>query len=514
MRLRTFGRCKVVIANRRSRAFVGLLIIIVLALPDRAIAHDHPSTKVIKETLERGVTCEAIVRQYLQNVERTDQPVGLNAISSIIPDVLDKAVAIDARLSKRKALRPLECVPIVVKDNIDVAGLATTAGSSALADNVAQADAPVVQRLVAAGAIILAKTNMAEWAFSPKWTISSTKGETANPYNLKYVPAGSSGGTAAAVASGFAAAGLGSDTGNSVRGPAAHTGLVGLRPGINVVPIDGVVPLFAAFDVVGPMTLGAYDSAVLMDVLANKAGARKNNYVRKLNRYSLKGKTFAVVNDLANPADADPEALDIFERAIEKLRNRGARIVRIDLKPIQALLDADTYCASFRSDVRKYLTRNGNKARLRDPIEAFVTGNYAPQSHDQFAYFTSADSENCPSYADSKSRQAIAKGLAGVLDMHKAAAFIYPSWTYPVATRGRAEEDYKGDNSQTLAPSSGLPAITFPSGHYKNGLPAGLQMLGRRGSEADLVSYAYAFEWDEDKFGHTHPAIYRAIVQH
>jgi Asp-tRNA(Asn)/Glu-tRNA(Gln) amidotransferase A subunit family amidase len=489
------------------------MIVIMLASPDQVTAHDRPSTQEIKAMLDRGVKCQAIVRQYLQHLERTDQPSGLNAISSVIPNVLDRAGEIDARLGKGKAVRPLECVPIAVKDNIDVAGLATTAGSSALADNVAQTDAPVVQRLVAAGAIILAKTNMAEWAFSPKRTISSTKGETANPYNIKYVPAGSSGGTAAAVASGFAAAGLGSDTGNSVRGPAAHTGLVGLRPGVNIVPIDGVVPLFAAFDVVGPMTLGAYDSAVLMDVLANNAGAWKNNYVRKLNRYSLKGKTFAVLNDLANPADADPEALDIFERAIKKLRKRGAMIVRIDLKPIQALLDADTYCASFRSDVRKYLIRNGNKARLRDPIEAFAAGNYAPQSHDQFAYFTSADSDNCPSYADSRSRQAIAKGLEALLDTHEAAAFIYPSWTYPVARRDRAEEDYKGDNSQVLAPSSGLPAITFPSGHYRNGLPAGLQMLGRRGSEADLVSFAYGFESEQRKLQHIHPSIYRPLVQ-
>lgn len=476
-------------------------------------AHDRPSIQAIREVVDNGTKCEAIVQQYLKHLNLTDQPSGLNAISTILSDALERAREIDVRLREGHAARPLECVPVVVKDNIDVAGYATTAGSLTLADNVPRRNAPVVQRLVSAGAIILAKTNMAEWAFSPKRTISSTRGETANPYDLAYVPAGSSGGTAAAVASGFAAAGLGSDTGNSIRGPAAHTGLVGLRPGMNTIPIDGVIPLLSAFDVVGPMTIDAYDAAVMMDVLSNAAGEWKDTYVSTLDRNSLKGKTFAVVNDLANSADSDPESLAIFERAITKMRERGAKIIRIDLKPIQVLLDSETNCLSFRFDVRNYLKSNGSKARLRDPIEAFFRGNYAPQSRDQFEYFTSSDQDSCPTYAEDKPRQSIAAGLEGLLDTQDAAAFIYPSWTYPAAKRERADEDYRGDNSQVLAPRSGLPAISFMSGRYQNGLPAGIQLLGRRGSEAELISYAYGFAPDAGRSHHFHPRFYKSLVK-
>ena len=155
-------------------------------------------------------TCESLVKNYIKRIETFDQPSKLNAITLINPEALDRAIELDKEYKETGKLRPLHCIPLIVKDNYDVAGLPTTAGSLTLKDNISIKDAWQVRKLKEAGAIVLARSNMAEWAFSPKVTISSTAGETLNPYNPEHVPAGSSGGTAAAVAANFGAAGRGS----------------------------------------------------------------------------------------------------------------------------------------------------------------------------------------------------------------------------------------------------------------------------------------------------------------
>lgn len=477
------------------------------------LASPQPSTiGEIEQALGRGVRCEAIVDAYLRRVEATDQPRGINAISMLVPGAKAQARAADARLAGGAPRRPLECVPVVIKDNMDVAGLPTTAGSAALEDNVAAKDAPIVARLRAAGAIPIAKTNMAEWAFSPRRTISSTRGETANPFDTRYVPAGSSGGTAAAVAMGMAAAGMGSDTGNSIRGPSSHNGLVGIRSGIGTLPITGVVPLIAAYDVVGPMADSARDAAVMLDVLEAAPGQWGDANRAALAGQPLKGRTFAVVEDLSGGKDTDPQVLAIFHHALDRMRAAGATIKTVSLKPVQPLLDDEALsCPAFRADVRAYLKADNSPSKLHDPAEAYETGNYAPQSRKAFAHFAAHDRSDCPSYAGNPARQALARGLVALMDSAGADALVYPSWLSQPALRSRAVEDYRGDNSQVLAPPSGLPAITVPSGQYANGLPAGLQILGKPHSEADLLGWAHGFEIARGKA--IHPPGYKSIVQ-
>jgi len=168
-----------------------------------------------------------LVRAYIAAIEKFDDTI--NAITIINPDALETARILDDEFQKTNELRPLHGIPIIVKDNINTIGLPTTAGALALQNFIPEEDAFVIKKLKKAGAIILAKSNMAEWVFSPMHTESSTAGITHNPYNLDYVPAGSSGGTAAAVASNFGLGGLGTDTGNSIRGPSSHNALVGFR---------------------------------------------------------------------------------------------------------------------------------------------------------------------------------------------------------------------------------------------------------------------------------------------
>jgi Asp-tRNA(Asn)/Glu-tRNA(Gln) amidotransferase A subunit family amidase len=206
----------------------------------------------------RTLTCRALVDAYLARIDAYDkQGPALNAIVVINPHARAEATAADKLFASAGAAslakRPLHCVPMVVKDNFETIGLQSANGSKSLQGFISDKDAFQVARIKAAGAIVIAKTNMAEFAFSPQESLSSIQGHTKNPYALDRVPAGSSGGTAAAVAASFAAAGLGSDTGNSIRGPSAHTALAGIRSTMGLTSRAGVIPLSYLADIAGPM---------------------------------------------------------------------------------------------------------------------------------------------------------------------------------------------------------------------------------------------------------------------
>ena len=253
-----------------------LLLLIFLMPTLRAQPAPYPvretSIAQLREAIRsHRVTCRQLVEAYIARINALDQsskPHPLNAIILINPQALADADALDAEYARTGKLRPLHGIPLIIKDNYDTAGLQTTGGSLALKHFEPTEDAFMVKKLRAAGAIILAKSNMAEWAFSPYLTASSIAGITRNPYALDRVPAGSSGGTAAAVAASLGAAGLGTDTGNSIRGPSSHNMLVGIRPTIGLTSRDGIIPLFAHNDVGGPMARSVADAAAILTVVA------------------------------------------------------------------------------------------------------------------------------------------------------------------------------------------------------------------------------------------------------
>ncbi|MCG8605033.1 amidase, partial [bacterium] len=223
----------------------------------------------IHSAIQSGtLTCRELVESYLKRIKTYDQPTELNAIVVTNPNAMKRAEELDADFQRTKTLKPCHCVPVIVKDNYETHDLQTAAGSIALKDFIPEKDAYQVRKLREAGAIILAKSNMAEWAFSPYQTESSIAGVTRNPYDLDRVPAGSSGGTAAAVAANFGAVGLGTDTGNSIRGPSSHTALVGIRSTIGVTSRAGIVPLYLRNDIGGPMTRTVEDAVRIFEVIA------------------------------------------------------------------------------------------------------------------------------------------------------------------------------------------------------------------------------------------------------
>ncbi|MBL4871452.1 MAG: amidase, partial [Robiginitomaculum sp.] len=374
-------------------------------------------------------------------------------------------------------------------------GFPTTAGSKMLLNNIPPQNAIIVGNLLQNGAIILAKTNMAEWAFSPRRTKSSSAGVTRNAYNLDHVPAGSSGGTASGVAASFALIGLGTDTGNSVRGPSSHLALVGMRSTHGLLSLDGIVPLVLSADVVGPMTRTVADNLAMLTAMRGEKSTAQG-----LNKEGLNGVRLGVVRALTT--DMDKDIYTLFDVAILDLEKSGAIVKDIKINDIDKHINTPWGCRSFRKDVHEYLTRPGMDAGITDPLQAFEAGIYSEYTKGAWDYFkggaldaaTRSDGVKCGDLPNDTMRQGIKSDILKAMEQGGFDALIYPSWQYPAARLDRAEEDYRGDNSQTLAPPTGLPAITIPMGFASGDLPAGLQILGKPNSEASLYQYAYAYE--------------------
>lgn len=295
-----------------------------------------------------ATTSVELTRAYLARIEAYDDRrgdrKGLQAVITTNEDALATAAELDAERAAGTIRGPLHGVPIVVKDNLATADMPTTAGSAALREYRTADDATAVARLRAAGAIILAKTNMSEFAWHGTYTLSSARGRTANPYDLAWSASGSSGGTGAAVAAAYAPAGLGTDSCGSVLGPAAHQSLVGFRPTLGLVSTAGVVPLSPRQDVVGPLTTTVADAALLMEVLAGRDPAdpltavaddqATDAYVAGLGPDALAGKRIGVVRwsfeeDPEKPGLAETTAL--IEQAVRDLEAQGAEVVDVPL---------------------------------------------------------------------------------------------------------------------------------------------------------------------------------------
>jgi amidase len=371
-------------------------------------------------------------------------------------------------------------------------------------------DAFVVKRLRDAGAVMLAKSNMAEFAFSPIETVNSIlPGYTRNPYDTSRVTAGSSGGSAAGAAANFAAIGLASDTGDSIRGPAAHQALVGLRSTMGLVSRAGVVPLNLAADIAGAVTRTVADTAAVLQVIAGDdpndpataagRGRVDANYAAALRRDGLKGARLGVLHQAYDTPTLDKEVDGVFRGALGELRNLGAEVI----DPV-AIVELDALrrtqgggCNQFKYDLNRFLGSLGNKAPMHSLEEIIKSRRFHPSI--QARLESSQSSEDVPGEtAGCKARDAFRENLrAAVLALmndQRLDALIYPTWSNLPRLIGDLNTP-GGDNNQFFSPSTGFPAITVPMGFTRGDtLPAGLQFFGRPWSEATLLRLAYAYE--------------------
>ena len=463
----------------------------------------------IHQAFKKGTcSCQQLVSAYLERIEKYDQPTKLNAIVVTNPEALERARQLDEEYKKTRRLRPLHCIPVIVKDNYNTKGLQTAAGSLAMKGFKPTEDAYQVRELKEAGAIVLAKSNMAEWAFSPMVSISSIAGETLNPYNLEHVPAGSSGGTAAAVAANFGTVGLGTDTGNSIRGPSSHNALVGFRSTLGLTSRHGIAPLYLRNDVGGPMARTVEDATKVLEVIAgydpadpltkHSQGKVPQNYTQFLDKNGLKGARIGVLRVLSDK-NPDPQVKALFEQAVADLKALGAVIV----DPFEVAhfdsLRRDQWCAVFQRDINEYLSAQGAAVPVKNLDEIIASGKYSPYIEENLKYFQKNQdtpeegSHTCgDAYHDPK-RIAFRNAIEEAMDRFKVDAIIYPTWNNPPAKVGDFE-GYKGDNSQIIAPHTGQPAFTVPMGYTYGSLPAGLQFLGRMFDEPTLIKFTYSYE--------------------
>ena len=478
--------------------------------PSEEFVIEEATIGEIHRALDAGaISCRNLVQRYLDRIAFYDQATELNAIVVTNPAALNVADALDAEFSSTGELRPLHCVPLIVKDNYDTADLQTAAGSAALEGSLPPDDAWQVRQLRDAGAIVLAKSNMAEWAFSPYQTVSSLAGTTRNPYDLERVPAGSSGGTAAAVAANFGAVGLGTDTGNSIRGPSSHTSLVGIRSTIGATSRDGIVPLFLRNDIGGPMARTVEDAVRIFQfiagydpadpVTATSEGRVPDDYLAFLDTDGLRGARIGVLRALADTPTGDPEISDLFRQALEDLVEQGATVVDPIVIPQFDVLRENQWCGTLQHDVNTYLASLGDAAPVRSLEEVYASGLFAPyieeRLQEQLAVVGAPEEQEppCLGVNDDPRRIAFRNAVVQAMDDNDVDAIIYPTWNNPARLIGDLESPH-GNNSPIIAPHTGQPAITVPMGFTDEMLPAGLQFLGRPFAEPVLIRLAYAYE--------------------
>jgi Asp-tRNA(Asn)/Glu-tRNA(Gln) amidotransferase A subunit family amidase len=460
---------------------------------------------------DRRVTCRGLVQQYLRRIDTFDKNgPGINAIVITNPDALAQADALDSRAGQNGFAGPLHCIPVIVKDNFETVGLQSANGSLALAGFVSGKDAFQVRRIKEAGAIVLAKSNMAEWAFTPYETVSSIlPGYTKNPYALDRVTAGSSGGTAAAVAASFGAVGLGSDTGNSIRGPSSHQALAGIRSTLGLTSRGGVMPLNLLADIAGPMARTLADAVAVLQVIVGEdpddpvtaaaRGRKAENYSASLVTDGLRGARIGVLRQAYERETTDAEIVHVFMKAVDDLRRSGATVVdpaRIDgLENIRRVQGIGP-CMGFKYDINHYLAGHGDKAPVKSLAEIVKSGRFHPtvqrrleQANDGVE--NGPESPACK--AETEYREQVRLAVLKLMDSQKLDALVYPTWSNPPRLIGDLNTPH-GDNSQFFSPTTGFPSIQVPMGYTRGVLPAGITFFGRAWSEATLIRLAYAYE--------------------
>ena len=457
-----------------------------------------------------GVSCRDVVGQYLERIARLDrQGPAINALVVVNPGALRFATELDERRARGAPMGAMHCIPVIVKDNMETTDLPTSAGSKSLAGFISERDAFIVRRMREAEAVVLAKSNMAEFAFSPYETVSSIlDGPTRNPYALDRVPAGSSGGTAAAVASSMGAVGLGTDTGNSIRGPSAHNALVGIRPTMGLVSRAGIVPLNLGADVAGPMTRTVADAAAVLQVIAgadsadpvtsSSAGHIPASYAASLRADALRGARIGILREAYERTSTDSEVVAHFERALEDMRRQGATIVdSVVIDSAWRATSRGTSCNRMKHDLNQWLASHNGRTPVKTLEEIIASERFHPSVGQRLrgAEASTDDPDVAPGcLARKRSNLLLGAAVTEAMDRHRLDALAYPTWSNPPRPIGDLRTPH-GDNNQLFAPSTGFPAITVPMGYLRdNSLPAGVQLLGRQWSEPTLIGLAYAYE--------------------
>jgi amidase len=464
----------------------------------------------------KRISCRELVSLYLNRIESYDKAgPRLNAIQTINPHALQEAERLDAAYASSGPVGPLHCIPVLLKDQVETSDMPTTYGSVIFREFVPRRDATITTKMKKAGAIILAKTTMGEFAAG---NLGSAFGIARNAYDPARSPAGSSAGTGAGIAANFATVGIGEDTGGSVRGPAALNNLVGLRPTVPLVSRFGMMPATPSQDTLGPMARTVRDAALLLDAIAGydpndpvtayAVGQIPPTYTAFLNKDGLKGARLGVIREPFDPKTDTTSAeykkvKSVMDKSIADLKRLGAEVM--DPVTIPDLKDRikkgfDDNLFETEQAIDAYLAKHPN-APAKTLREILLTGKVVPSRSTRLITNVGRTKDE-PGYLKilllrEETRQIVLQLMAD----HRLDALVYATFDYPPAvirpdalTNPSFADVADPGNNRRLAPILGFPAMSVPAGFTSNGLPVGIDFMGRQFAEPTLFKVAYAYE--------------------
>lgn len=487
-------------------------------IQDDSFELKEASISQLQDGMQTGkYTSRALVEMYLARIEKIDRsgPV-LNSVIEINPDALTLATDADRQRTDKRVSGPLHGVPVLIKDNIDtVDRMHTTAGSLALIDAKPARDAFLVSKLRQAGAIILGKTNLSEWAnircsySTSGW--SGRGGQTKNPYALDRNPCGSSSGSAVAVAANLCAVAVGTETDGSIVSPASANGIVGLKPTVGLVSRSGIIPISHSQDTAGPMARTVRDAAILLSVLAGGdsedsatsdcASHQQVDYTKHLDAKGLKGARLGIVRSFFGFHD---QVESVMTKALQVLKDQGAELVDpVELTNLDKINEAEQTVLHYelKADMNAYLARLGKNAPVHS-LKEIIDFNLRNKDKEMiyFGQDTFEKAEAKGPLTSFEYQEVLARcrrltrtdGIDAVMNKHKLDALIAPTLG-PASVIDWINGDRWLGGSSTPAAVAGYPSISIPAGEVF-GLPVGLLFFGRAWSEPALLRLGYAFE--------------------
>ena len=463
----------------------------------------------VRRALRSGaLTVRKLVGMSLERIEACDRKgPRLNAVITVNPNALKEAAALDARFRKTGPAGPLHGIPVLLKDNVNTKDMPTTGGSRSLEGYVPPRDATITKRLRDAGAVLLAKANLHEFAVWGE-TVSSILGQTLNPYDLTRTPGGSSGGTGAGLAAGYGILGIGTDTVNSIRSPASACSLVGIRPTIGLVSRDGIIPYSFTQDAAGPMARTVADAAAMLGVLAGYdpgdpatawgIGHVERDYTRHLRKDGLRGKRIGVLRSFFGTRPIHEEVNAVTRKAIADCRRLGAVMVELstpDLDSGAIVSDISVHLYDLRPDLDSYL----GDPKAATPVQSLgaiiASGKYHPGIEKNIMEAMALQRD--AAYFERLAKRAkLQERVMALMAEQRLDALVFPHQKRPAVPVGESQVERNG----SLGSVTGFPSIVVPGGFTRPtetaaiGVPVGIEFLGRPWTEGLLIAIAYAYE--------------------
>ena len=470
---------------------------------------EEATVRQIHEAMKIGETsCGAITEEYLKRIEAYDgKGPSLKAVILVNPRALEEADELDRIYKEKGPMGPLHGIPVLLKDNVETADMVTTSGSLSLKDYLPDEDAFITKRLKEAGALILAKANMHEFAIWGE-SVSSILGQVLNPYDLTRTAGGSSGGTGAGVAANFATVGIGTDTINSIRSPSSACACVGIRPTVGLVSRGGVSPYSLDQDTPGPICRTVEDAVLVLDAIAGydpedpetawSVGHRPPTYTEYLREDGLKGKRIGVLRSLFGREAIHRDVNAAMEKSLQAMKDGGAELVEVgeDIDTDYLVSEVSVHLHTLKDDLEGYLKALGPKVQYHSLEGLIASGEIHPGIVDNMKIAAGLSKEGDEYRSRTLLRLALRTRVMKLMADLNLDALAYPHQKRLCVPLGETQ----GERNGVLGSATGFPAVTLPGGFSKPtasaplGVPAGVEILGRPWSEGTLISIAYSFE--------------------